>query len=88
MSKDEWGTKRVCQGCGTKFYDFGKSPILCPICGATFDINVLLRKKKVASTESEDADILADEDIVTEEDLEAEGDIDSDESESLNDEKD
>ena len=50
--------------------------------------NVLLRKKKVASTESEDADILADEDIVTEEDLEAEGDIDSDESESLNDEKD
>jgi len=26
------GTKRSCTGCGTKFYDLGKSEIVCPKC--------------------------------------------------------
>ena len=32
MTKPEWGTKRT-GPCGTKFYDFNKSPIICPSCG-------------------------------------------------------
>ena len=32
MPKPEWGTKRT-GPCGTKFYDFNKSPIICPGCG-------------------------------------------------------
>ena len=32
MAKPEWGTKRT-GPCGTKFYDFNKSPIICPSCG-------------------------------------------------------
>ena len=32
MAKPEWGTKRT-GPCGTKFYDFNKSPIICPGCG-------------------------------------------------------
>ena len=32
MAKPEWGTKRI-GPCGTKFYDFNKSPIICPGCG-------------------------------------------------------
>ena len=32
MAKPEWGTKRI-GPCGTKFYDFNKSPIICPNCG-------------------------------------------------------
>ena len=32
MTKPEWGTKRT-GPCGTKFYDFNKSPIICPGCG-------------------------------------------------------
>ncbi len=28
------GTKHECYNCGTKFYDLGKSPALCPKCGA------------------------------------------------------
>ncbi len=38
MVKSEWGTKRVCQACGAKFYDFNRSPIVCPACGATFEL--------------------------------------------------
>ena len=32
MAKPEWGKKRT-GPCGTKFYDFNKSPIICPGCG-------------------------------------------------------
>jgi uncharacterized protein (TIGR02300 family) len=28
------GTKRVCQACGTRFYDLSRDPIVCPSCGA------------------------------------------------------
>lgn len=30
------GTKRVCQSCGSKFYDLNRTPITCPICHAVF----------------------------------------------------
>ena len=46
MSKPEWGTKRMCQSCGVKFYDLRRSPIVCPSCGATFDPEALLRSRR------------------------------------------
>lgn len=30
------GLKRTCVSCATRFYDFNKSPILCPKCGTEF----------------------------------------------------
>jgi uncharacterized protein (TIGR02300 family) len=33
MAKPELGTKRICVACGTRFYDLGKSPAVCPKCG-------------------------------------------------------
>ncbi len=33
MVKPELGTKRVCVSCGTRFYDLGKTPAICPKCG-------------------------------------------------------
>jgi uncharacterized protein (TIGR02300 family) len=30
------GTKRVCQNCGSKFYDLNRDPIICPICQSVF----------------------------------------------------
>lgn len=26
------GQKRICENCSTKFYDFLKNPIICPVC--------------------------------------------------------
>ena len=36
MTKPEWGTKRECQNCGTRFYDLKRRPITCPKCEAVF----------------------------------------------------
>ena len=43
MTKPEWGTKRT-GPCGTKFYDFNKSPIICPSCGGEVIINKVKNK--------------------------------------------
>ncbi len=32
------GTKRLCKGCGAKFYDLNQEDISCPACGAVFEI--------------------------------------------------
>ncbi len=46
MAKPEWGKKRICLACNTKYYDFDKSPIICPSCGTEFDPDVYLKSKK------------------------------------------
>ena len=40
MAKPELGTKRLCAGCGAKFYDLNKDPITCPKCGTVFEVVV------------------------------------------------
>jgi uncharacterized protein (TIGR02300 family) len=34
--KAERGTKRVCQSCGSKFYDLNRDPIVCPACQSVY----------------------------------------------------
>ena len=46
MAKPEWGKKRICTNCNTKYYDLNKSPIICPSCGAEFNPNDYLKSKK------------------------------------------
>lgn len=46
LAKPEWGTKRICQSCGVRFYDFGRSPIVCPACGGVFDLEILNRARR------------------------------------------
>ncbi|HEY8065487.1 MAG TPA: TIGR02300 family protein [Methylosinus sp.] len=38
MAKAELGTKRRCLNCATSFFDLDRTPILCPKCGAAFQI--------------------------------------------------
>lgn len=52
MPKPEWGTKRLCQSCGAKFYDFGRAEIVCPACGAPFDPEAATRTRRPARTEA------------------------------------
>ena len=37
MAKPEWGQKRTCPGCGSRFYDLIRNPITCPNCGEAVD---------------------------------------------------
>ena len=38
MAKPELGIKRLCAGCGAKFYDLNKDPIVCPKCSTVFEV--------------------------------------------------
>jgi uncharacterized protein (TIGR02300 family) len=77
LAKPEWGIKRVCQSCATLFYDFDKSPIVCPSCGSPFDPEAVLKSRrnrapvaedpktvraKAKSEDEEDTDLEEDED--------------------------
>ena len=39
MTNSKWGTKRTCLGCGKRFYDMQRNPIVCPSCDTPFEIN-------------------------------------------------
>lgn len=38
MAKAELGTKRRCLSCAAPFFDLGRTPIVCPKCGADYQI--------------------------------------------------
>ena len=46
MANPEWGKKRICPACNTKYYDFNKSPIICPSCGTEFDPDTYQKSRK------------------------------------------
>jgi uncharacterized protein (TIGR02300 family) len=46
MAKPDWGVKRICSACGTKYYDFNNSPIICPSCNFEFDPDAYLKSRK------------------------------------------
>ena len=45
MPKDEWGTKRICPTCSTRFYDLRHDPLTCPNCGSVFTLESLTAVK-------------------------------------------
>lgn len=52
MPKEEWGTKRLCPQCATRFYDLKNDPMSCPACGAQMTIESLASGRgKVLTTE-------------------------------------
>ena len=87
MVKAEWGTKRGCPKCGTRFYDLTKDePVTCINCGFAWEPEPILKSKQplpfeVAKpdTKAEDADSdLGDEDLDIEGDEEPSPDDDVD----------
>jgi uncharacterized protein (TIGR02300 family) len=46
VAKAEWGLKRICLHCGTRFYDMKKNPPVCPSCGKNFDPESLARTRR------------------------------------------
>lgn len=54
MAKAEWGMKRICHNCGTRYYDMSRSPIICPNCGTGFDPEAFLKSRRTRSTQVEE----------------------------------
>jgi uncharacterized protein (TIGR02300 family) len=81
MVKPEWGTKRTCPKCSTRFYDLAKAePITCISCGHAWLPEPVLKSKQplpfeVAAPEKvkEDEDLAAEE-LVPDEDEEPSAD--------------
>jgi uncharacterized protein (TIGR02300 family) len=46
VAKAEWGMKRTCPNCGTRYYDMRRDPIVCPHCGSPFDPEALLKTRR------------------------------------------
>ena len=46
MAKADLGIKRACLSCGMKFYDFNRTPIICPGCSTEFSLEILLTSRK------------------------------------------
>jgi uncharacterized protein (TIGR02300 family) len=53
VAKPELGAKRQCQSCATKFYDLNKDPIICPKCGAVYQVAAMTRSTARAEEEEE-----------------------------------
>ena len=79
MIQPEWGTKRSCPKCATRFYDLGKDdPVTCIECGSTWTPEPILKSKQPLPFEqakpekiAKDDDLAGDdEDIDTGEDEE------------------
>ena len=71
MVKAEWGTKRTCPKCATRFYDLGKDdPVTCIVCGINWHPEPVLKSKQPLAFEA--APVAkepekADEDLAAEE---------------------
>ena len=47
MAKPEWGSKRTCPECSTRFYDLGKGePVTCISCGHLWTPEPLLKSRQ------------------------------------------
>ncbi len=68
MPNEEWGVKRLCPKCATRFYDLKNDPMTCPSCEYEFDLASLLDGGKAAAAnlkkEEEAAAAAADEPIL------------------------
>jgi uncharacterized protein (TIGR02300 family) len=53
MVKPEWGAKRTCPKCSTRFYDLGKDdPVHCIECGTDFVPEPVLKSKQPLTFEA------------------------------------
>ncbi len=75
MPKEEWGVKRACPSCSTRFYDLQNDPMTCPSCEHEFSLESLTGNKsrtmtadkpdaqnKDNATESDDDAVILDDD--------------------------
>ena len=63
MAKAEWGTKRLCPNCGTRYYDMQHDPIVCPRCGTAFDPEALLKTRRTRAPAPAVVEAVAEEEI-------------------------
>ena len=70
MAKPEWGNKRICPSCGTRYYDLMRENVICPKCSTPYDPEAFLKARRarpVAPVEKELAPVGEDAEVVEDE---------------------
>lgn len=92
MPNPEWGTKRLCPACATRFYDLDNDPTTCPACGAEHELSVFtLTKARNARTdaaakkakEAEAEAVDTDDDVLDDDDDLADDVLDDDDDDTV-----
>lgn len=80
MPKEEWGTKRLCPHCATRFYDLNNNPMTCPACGSQMTPESLKEgRTKTLVSEKTSTDSAAPNLVDDDDDLDTDGgDLDDD----------
>ncbi len=86
MVKAEWGAKRTCPKCATRFYDLGKDdPVTCVECGSQWQPDPVLKSKQplpfdapkpAVEKETEDTDLATELGVDEDEEPNADDDVD------------
>ncbi len=89
MIKPEWGTKRSCPKCATRFYDLGQDdPVTCINCGNAWMPEPVLKSKQpmpfeqvkmiepVEADSGADADLDLDVDVEDDDNVSPDNDVD------------
>lgn len=90
MVKPEWGTKRTCPKCSTRFYDLGnEEPVHCINCGTDWIPEPVLKSKQPLAFEAAAAPVqkepAEDEDLAAEElTIDEDEEVSADEEVDLN----
>ena len=78
MVKPEWGTKRSCPKCATRFYDLEKDdPVTCIECGYAWEPEAILKSKQPLPFEAAKVEAKKDDDLEGEDDLAIDEDEDA-----------
>ena len=90
MVKPEWGAKRTCPKCGTRFYDLTKDdPVTCISCGNMWVPEPVLKSKQpLPFDEAPKADAAVADVELADPDLDLDVDVDEDAEKSPDDEVD
>ncbi|WP_260482254.1 FYDLN acid domain-containing protein [Sphingomicrobium flavum] len=87
MVKPEWGTKRTCPKCSTRFYDLGnEDPVTCIECGEEWIPEPVLKSKQPMPFEESDEKKKKDDEDLAADDLDV--DVDDDDGGSADDDVD
>lgn len=79
MIKAEWGTKRSCPKCATRFYDLGNDePVTCINCGYAWSPEPVLKSKQPLPFEQVKVGVVEPEVEDTDADLALDADVDDD----------
>ncbi|HEV2301230.1 MAG TPA: TIGR02300 family protein [Stellaceae bacterium] len=81
MAKPEWGTKRICPSCGTRYYDLLHDPVVCPKCSTPYDPEAFLKSRRARPPVAPEKEI---QPVGAEE---VEGELEADESEAVEEEE-